>query len=708
MPEKLNYRDVYYFGLGLLSIPDDDEHKNIKGREDAPGRKIVPITQAHNVYKSKPKYDLPQWWSEAIEQSEEVSLTGKTTIIKLPGNDYMVCGDYKESVFGWLSTIDSDDLYYDRECEAIIIENPVWKEDTNKRMVYYGLLSTAICAKNIVPETEEGKRLNAWAKEAKLKGFEIPSKTLFPTSMELLPHQESAVLALANNNGGLLADDVGSGKSAMFIGGFLSLVQYKKRYKGIRKHSDLWPLVIITKKSLSQNTVSECQGWYRNAKVELLKGRKRKAIPVGVDFIVCPISILEGRIQDILKLKPKGVVCDESHTIKSSTTAQSKAALKLSAEIRKNNEFPYSVCASATPMPNRPQELWTQLEFCGMGENIIEFAETKQRFPAKTRTKIKQGKNERWISIDTPNSKKFELRYCVDSRGGIYTGKGSSNEKELHEIMKKNGYIRRKKSEFITPLPLLHQNFINCKVDEEYMEKYNTAEEEFDKHLINTVKEKAESEGWSKSEYEHEVKDKIRKMSKSERIMKMTATRQIVGEAKIESAVQWIKRFFDKDPLIVGNDKTRNKLIVFAHHKEVQQRIFEHPDLQQFGIMQISSENNREVPSIVKNFQNKDSGKNLVICYSEAREGLTLTAAKDVLVTEMPFVPSWLIQMGGRCWARISRDYEPHEAYLHYAITDLGIDKHLMDMIRNKTSLQKKIIDGEYAMDVINQAESEE
>lgn len=708
MDSSFNYRDVNYIGGGLLSIPDTEEHNDIPGFSKSLGKKIISITDAYRVYKNKPKYDLPQWWMEAVEQSEEVSLTGQTTIMKLPGNnDYLICGSYRESIYGWLSSIKTSNLYYSRKNKAIIVENPLWSEDTNKRMVYYGLSSTAIAARSIIPDTEEGRRLKNWAHKSMEKGFEIPSKTLFPSKMNLLPHQETVVMALAYNNGGLLADDVGSGKSAMFIGGFLSQVQYKKRKLGIRKGSELWPLVIITKKSLSQNTVEECKGWFRNARVELLKGRKSKDIPKETQFIVCPISVLEGRLNDILKLNPKGVICDESHVIKSPNTKQTKAALKLSRHVRENSDMPYTVCASATPMPNRPIELWTQLEFCGMGDAIIEFAETKQKFPEKVSIKVKKGREEYWIKIDTPQSKKFEIRYCFDPRGGIHTGKGASNEEELNTVMKENGYIRRKKSEFITPLPLLHQNFINCEVNDEYMEKYNTAELEFDRHLINTVKEKAQKEGWTKEEYNHEVKDKLRKMTKSEIIMKMTATRQIVGEAKIDSCVEWIKRFFEKDPMIVGNDKSRNKLIVFAHHKEVQRKIFEHPDLQKYGIMQISADNNREVPEIVRKFQSKTSGKNLVICYSEAREGLTLTAAKDVLVTEMPFVPSWLIQMGGRCWARLSKEYEPHEAYLHYAVTDLGIDKHLMDMIRNKTHLQKKIIDGEYAMDVINQADSE-
>ena len=111
---------------------------------------------------------------------------------------------------------------------------------------------------------------------------------------------------------------------------------------------------------------------------------------------------------------------------------------------------------------------------------------------------------------------------------------------------------------------------------------------------------------------------------------------------------------------------------------------------------------------IVREFQDPNSGKNLIICYSEAREGLTLTAAHDVLIVEMPFMSSWILQMAGRCWARVSELYPPHEAHIHYAMADLGIDKYLEEMVRQKGLLHRTIVDGEKATEVVNQAESGE
>ena len=64
--------------------------------------------------------------------------------------------------------------------------------------------------------------------------------------------------------------------------------------------------------------------------------------------------------------------------------------------------------------------------------------------------------------------------------------------------------------------------------------------------------------------------------------------------------------------------------------------------------------------------------------------------------------------MAGRSWARISELYPPHEATLNFAVADVNIDMWLMDMLRSKSDIFKKVIDGESSIEAINVAESEE
>jgi hypothetical protein len=51
--------------------------------------------------------------------------------------------------------------------------------------------------------------------------------------------------------------------------------------------------------------------------------------------------------------------------------------------------------------------------------------------------------------------------------------------------------------------------------------------------------------------------------------------------------------------------------------------------------------------------------------------------------------------MAGRCWARFSELFEPHEANIHYAVVMGTIDGDLVRMVRLKKKQFDAVIDGE-------------
>lgn len=702
--EKLSYRNASYYGTGRIRIPLEEAgsipYENIPGDSQ---HVLIPITDIDRIYPNITETTTPQWWEDAVSQAKEVrKYNGKPLLMRLPDSSYLTTGKYLESFYTWLTSIESDGVTYDRFTGGIIIDNPDWTDETNSRMSHSGIQATATAATYISPESEHSRQLSRDADIAENQGFTIPDTTIFPSSRKLMKHQVPVTKVMAWRGGGILADDVGSGKSSMFITGYFSVVQWRMNHLGYH-FDENWPLVIVTKNALVENTVDECRHWYEGVRVVALKGRKDNHIPEGTQVIVCPLSIINDQVDRIIELQPKGVVFDESHMIKNMMAKRTYGALKLADWIKDNTEHPYIVCASATPVPNRTSELWTQLYVAGMSDAIIEYAEKRQSFPPRTRF---SSRNSRTMPVD--DQRKFEIRYCKAHPGYFgWDATGSAHAEELSELMYANGLIRRKKSEFITPLPLLHQSFVNCEMNDEDQARYDVAEQEFKNYIVSEQKRLARKEKWTDSKLRSEIADKIFKSQNSEAIMKMTALRQLSGIGKVNSVVEWITRFFAKDPTIVGQDQHRNKLIVFAHHKEVQSRIIEDERLKKYGVMSIRA-GQKNVSEIVQDFQNPNSGKNLLICYSEAREGLTLTAAHDVLIVEMPFMSSWILQMAGRCWARVSEMYPPHEAHIHYAVADVSIDKYLEDMVREKGLLHRTIIDGEKATDIINIAESGE
>lgn len=702
----LSFRDSSYYGAGRIATVSTSLKRSSRVERTEGNRSIHSVLDVPKMYGVGSKDIVPSWWGDLktqVEQSKEVS---GAIIIKLPDNAFMVAGKYSESFYRWLKTIKSDGVIYDRFTGSVIIENPSWPVETSDMMIRCGVQSTAVASGYISPDTVQARKLSADGQLAIKEGYDLPRKDIFPTNRTLMKHQEDVVRVLAWRGMGIVADDVGSGKSSMFLGGFFSQVQ--KKYLDGEDFNSCFPLVVVTKKSLVEPIAKESLAWFNDVKVSVV-GKKTKTISQGqvnyqpheAHVIVCSLSTLDKHVDTIIDTEPKGVVFDESHMVKNPQAKRTQAAYKLSSWVKENNDHPYIVCVSATPMPNRPQELWAQLVITGMDKPVMEAANKAQKFPKRVRNSFKNN-----FMFNTTDQTKFEIRYCKGRTGPFgWEAKGSAHEDELSRILHDNGLIRRKKSEFISPLPPLYQKFVRCEISEKDMQRYNTAEKIFRDYLVSSLRKKAKVEEWSDFELFNNIKDKLGKAEHSEAIMKMTAVRQLVGEIKIPATVEWIHRFFDGDKTIVKNGKNE-KLIVFAHHKDVQDKLINHPDLQQYGVMSIQA-GQKNVNDIVDRFQDPHSGDNLLICYSEAREGLTLTASYAVLVVEMPWSPSWLLQMAGRCWSRFSELYPPHEATIYYAVADVDIDNYLIDMVRDKGWLNKAIIDPDIVIDEINEAEAE-
>ena len=356
--EKLSHRNASYYGTGRIRIPLEEAgsipYENIPGDSQ---HVLIPITDIDRIYPNITETTTPQWWEDAVSQAKEVrKYNGKPLLMRLPDSSYLTTGKYLESFYTWLTSIESDGVTYDRFTGGIIIDNPDWTDETNSRMSHSGIQATATAATYISPESEHSRQLSRDADIAENQGFTIPDTTIFPSSRKLMKHQVPVTKVMAWRGGGILADDVGSGKSSMFITGYFSVVQWRMNHLGYH-FDENWPLVIVTKNALVENTVDECRHWYEGVRVVALKGRKDNHIPEGTQVIVCPLSIINDQVDRIIELQPKGVVFDESHMIKNMMAKRTYGALKLADWIKDNTEHPYIVCASATPVPNRTSEL---------------------------------------------------------------------------------------------------------------------------------------------------------------------------------------------------------------------------------------------------------------------------------------------------------------------------------------------------------------
>lgn len=529
--------------------------------------------------------------------------------------------------------------------------------------------------------------MSEWLEDAINQGHGIPS--MFPTERKLKPHQIEAVTMLSYNDATLLTDQVGLGKSGEFISAFLARAE--KRMSEGEDRADCFPCVVVTKSSLKGEIVEEIHKWYQDATITVLSGQSADEINPA-EFIVVNDAILTHWADHIIDANPQALIIDEAHSVNNPNVKRSKAAFDVAKAVKKNGG--QIILASGTPFQNAPSELWGLLKILGVSKEYAKFAEDK----------LKEEGQDMYVSISTGYGRKqkvalkgkmaFEARWCdghVD-KWGHWINNGSSHYSELYQLLISNSMIRRKKSDVISPLPELHQDTIKVDLPMEYRQLYNEQETIFLDYMMDKVAVQAEQEGTDVDYAQHVLASKV---EDHEAIMKVSEMRQTIGAGKTVRAIEWIHKFFDTDE-ITGGDPKRNKLIVFCHHKEIQKMLVEHPDLQKYGVVNISDANKSSagIQEAKRRFQT-DENVRLIICSSAALAGHTLTAAYDTLMIELLYGPVATMQAAGRNWARFSEEFEPHEAYFHLMVAMDTIDMATFHSNMIKKSLMGGYIDGE-------------
>ena len=672
---------------------------------DAGLRKYVPI---HQIWRLQPQFDSwdwensrPDWLDDAIQESRwsyETAWDNDSGVAWTFDDRMIINAPFTLTLADRILALPSDATVYSMDLKSWVIFHPVLDDGAVSDIFEeYNIIPSPLLSATLEGRERWKKFLDMHVGKAREEGIQLPS--IFPTDRQLKPHQEDSALALAGLKKGLLADQVGLGKGGSFTSGFLALVQHDQVVRNLGPEMS-YPVVMITTTSLKEEIAEEVLKWKEDAKIEVLYGYKNQGIDEDTEFIVLNIDILSKRLPDIIDADPKGLIIDEAQTVKNPGANRTVAARELSEHIQDSyGDDAYITLASGTPFLNEPSELWSLLQVIGK-EHI--FADHARAQFDSTKMKMWTRRGWRWVEID--DRRAFEKRWCNGHYDDFkkWDASGASNTAELNRLLLEHVMIRRRKSDVMHPLPFLDEQLLTLDLDEDHVEEY----QEIDRNFTEWMKEKAREEA---EELDISLAEALRlvyfKLENAAGVMRMTALRQAVARGKIKGLKNWIHDFMSGDleyipetgpdkgtNVRIGDDPSRKKLIVFAYHVDIQELLIDDPELQQYGLVYIRS---GEDPQEAKRLFQKDPRARLMICYSGAREGHTLTAAKDVLLAEIPFVPSWIVQMAGRAWARISEEFEPHEATIWYGVAPGTIDSLLMHKVRLKKGMFNAVIDGE-------------
>jgi SWI/SNF-related matrix-associated actin-dependent regulator 1 of chromatin subfamily A len=288
---------------------------------------------------------------------------------------------------------------------------------------------------------------------------------------------------------------------------------------------------------------------------------------------------------------------------------------------------------SGTAVLNRPHELSPQLDALHYLDTIFEGREA------------------------------YETEYCgrtltqINTKGGgkrkvfVYNKPKGSKMVELHQRLLPF-FIRRKKEDVLTELPPL--SFARVVVDLANRKEYEALELE------------------------------IAMLPPMQRLGKLAQLRQLCGIGKIPSMIEWIEEFLENE----------EKLVVFATHRSVQRALLEH--FVKWKPAAILGQ--AEGGSIKRNQEQMDRFQTdpdclLAICSTgAAREGITLHAASNLLMTELEWVPGVMDQ----AFNRIHRYGQTAERVTIWTLAaDQSFDNTLLEKLGAKRLVTGEILDGE-------------
>jgi SWI/SNF-related matrix-associated actin-dependent regulator 1 of chromatin subfamily A len=343
-------------------------------------------------------------------------------------------------------------------------------------------------------------------------------------------------------------------------------------------------------------------------------------------------DLLPHRLEELLEHDFQCVVFDECHNLKNKKAQRTQAALKLA-------QWPTVkgiIGMSGTPILNRPEEAFTVL-------NILK-------------------------PTSFPDYFLFGKKYCAAIHNGYGWDFGGASNIETSEDgvtvplnhLLKDVMLRRSMDDprLSSQMPDLLETVLEVEIDRmAYDEAYNTCMDSLE--YYRTTGSGSIPPGLL--------------------LNILTELRHAAGRAKIKVANQWMRDYYEQ---------TGKPLVVFAHHKDVVEKLW-NQNLRH-GEMIAGSTPDKQRQTIIKSFQ--EGKRPFLICSTLAmKEGVNLDAADTTLFVERQWVPAHEKQAAARVRRLTQESSVCHKVVLSAKDT---VDTHFDKVVSEKAAIVKAALDG--------------
>jgi len=446
-----------------------------------------------------------------------------------------------------------------------------------------------------------------------------------PPGREYLPYQKAGIAFLDKTPSALLADEMGLGKTIQVLG-------------LINRHPEIQSILVVCPASLRLNWEREARRWLtREIPITVLHSQSKWSNEFAKGMVIVHYDILDRF--PLSSFTWDLVVVDEAHYIKNMKAKRTQLTRSLRGQRK--------VLLTGTPIVNRPAELYS----------LISYLDKK-----------------RW-----PSFWKFAQRYCAPKHNGFgWDFSGASNLDELQDILRKTVMIRRLKKDVLSELPPKTRQIIELPANgasSAIMAERRKVEE----HAERLAALRAAVELAKTAENDEEYRQAVANLRKAASVAfaEISECRHQTALAKVPYVIDHVRDLLESE----------DKVVVFAHHKDVIRQIFDAFPGQAVMITGDTALDKRQ--EAVDRFQSDPSVRLMVASILAAGVGITLTAARVAVFAELDWVPGNITQAEDRLHRVGQRD----NVLVQHLVLEGSIDARLAQVIVQKQSVIKAALD---------------
>lgn len=484
-------------------------------------------------------------------------------------------------------------------------------------------------AKQAAAERQKSERVLKFQRAVSLRASHAADSQIeipVPEGHAYLPYQRAGVAYALGRPSTLIADEMGLGKTVEAIA-------------VINADATVESVLVVCPASLKLNWQRECERWLVR---DMAVGVAGKTFPDDADVVVINYDLL-GKWEKELRRDWDVLIVDECHYVKNKEAQRSKRLYALQAARK--------LFLTGTPILNRPVEL----------------------FPIVSH-----------LAPDVfPKFWDFAQRYCAPIQTNFgWDVTGASNLVELHEVLRGTIMVRRTKADVLKDLPPKRRQVIE--LASEAVSKLIAAEREaWERHrtqlgaLRSSARRVDDESGPGGGDSDPEARAALRR-EVAEAFGELSKLRHATALAKVPLVLEHLEAALQESP----------KIVVFAHHRDVVERLAE-----AFGDRAVTLTGGDSVErrqAAVDRFQTDPECALFIGSITAAGFGLTLTAASHVVFAELDWVPANMTQAEDRTHRIGQKD----SVLVQHLVLEDSLDASMVRTLLKKQEVIDAAVDG--------------